>query len=63
MRRAEEQTRRSERPAQMVYVLDSGVSAERLFVLASVAMRPELLTSPQMREIVEEFQALKACAH
>jgi len=47
----------------MVYVLDSGVSAERLFVLASVAMRPELLTSPQMREIVEEFQALKACAH
>ena len=63
MRRAEEQTRSTEQRVPVVYVLDSGISAERLFVLASVAMRPELLTSLQMEEIVEEFRALKACAH
>ncbi len=63
MRRAEEQTRRPQKAAQVVYVLDSGVSAERLFVLASVAMRPELLTSLQRKEIVAEFRALKACTH
>ena len=52
--------RRSKRRRIFVILVNPGT---RLLALASAAMRPEVLSSEQMRGIVREFQALKATVH